>query len=61
MAVPAVSGTASTSITCPRTIRDLKTDMKEIALVANWTGYDGLGHTLRLITRREKSGLYDYF
>ncbi|MFA6287638.1 MAG: prepilin-type N-terminal cleavage/methylation domain-containing protein [Opitutaceae bacterium] len=61
VAVPAVSGMANTTITCTRTIRDLKTDMKEITLVATWRGYDGLSHTLRLITRYGKSGLYDYF
>lgn len=47
--------------TCTRTIRDLKTDMKEITLVATWTGYDGRGHTARLITRYGKTGLNDYF
>ena len=57
MAASAVSETARTSVTCPRIILDLKTDIKEITLVDNWTGYDGLGHTLRPLTRQKKSGL----
>ena len=59
--VPAVAGMANSTITCTRTIRDIKDDMKEITLVSSWKGYDGLVHTLRLITRYGKSGLYDYF
>lgn len=58
--VSGVSG-ASGSFRCTRTIRDLKTDMKEITLVSTWTGYDGRPHTLSYITRYGKSGLYDYF
>lgn len=46
---------------CMREIRDLKTSMKEITLVATWKGYDGRGHTARLITRYGKTGLNDYF
>ncbi len=49
------------SFQCVRTIRDLKTDMKEITLVSTWRGYDGRPHTLSYITRYGKSGLYDYF
>lgn len=56
----AVSGTASPSFSCKRTIRDLKTDMKEITLVSTWRGYDGRAHTVRFVTRYGKSGLYDY-
>lgn len=52
---------ASGSFRCTRTIRDLKTDMKEITLVSTWNGYDGRPHTLSYITRYGKSGLYDYF
>jgi prepilin-type N-terminal cleavage/methylation domain-containing protein len=47
--------------TCEREIRDLKTGMKEITLVAHWKGYDGRPHTARLITRYGKTGLNDYF
>ncbi|HEY0946578.1 MAG TPA: hypothetical protein VGD81_14970 [Opitutaceae bacterium] len=47
--------------TCKRVIRDLKVDMKEIVLVAEWNGYDGRPHAARLITRYGKSGLNDYF
>jgi prepilin-type N-terminal cleavage/methylation domain-containing protein len=47
--------------TCVREIRDLKTGMKEITLVATWKGYDGRPHTARLITRYGKTGLNDYF
>lgn len=58
--VSGVAG-ASGSFRCTRTIRDLKTDMKEITLVSTWNGYDGRPHTLSYITRYGKSGLYDYF
>jgi type II secretory pathway pseudopilin PulG len=46
---------------CTRQITDLKTDMKQITLVATWNGYDGRPHTARLITRYGRSGLNDYF
>lgn len=46
---------------CTREIRDVKTGMKEITLVATWKGYDGRSHTARLITRYGKTGLNDYF
>lgn len=46
---------------CTREIRDLKTNMKEITLVATWKGYDGRSHVARLITRYGKTGLNDYF
>jgi Tfp pilus assembly protein PilV len=59
--IPRVAGTASAAFTCTRTIRDLKTDMKEITLTSTWRGYDGRSHSARLITRYGKSGLYDYF
>ena len=58
--VSGVTG-GSGSFRCTRAIRDLKTDMKEITLVATWNGYDGRPHTLSYITRYGKSGLYDYF
>ncbi len=61
VAVPPVRGTASSTFTCTRSIRDLKTDMKEITLDATWHGYDGRPHTLHFITRYGRSGLYDYF
>lgn len=61
VAIASIAGTPGASFTCTRTIRDLKTDMKEIALVSIWRGYDGREHTARLITRYGKSGLYDYF
>lgn len=46
---------------CRREIRDAKDGMKEITLVATWKGYDGRGHTARLITRYGRTGLNDYF
>lgn len=46
---------------CQRTIRDLKTDMKEITLVSSWNGSDGRPQTAKLVTRYCKSGLFDYF
>lgn len=61
IAVATVSGTAAQSFRCTRTIRDIKTDMKEITLVSQWNGYDGRAHTLRFVTRYGKTGLYDYF
>jgi two-component system response regulator DevR len=50
-----------TTFDCTRTIRTVKTDMKEILLVSSWRGYDGRAHTARVVTRYGKSGLYDYF
>lgn len=46
---------------CRREIRDLKVNMKEITLVADWKGFDGRPHTARLITRYGRTGLNDYF
>lgn len=46
---------------CTVAIKDLKVDMKEIVLSADWRGYDGRPQTARLITRYGKSGLNDYF
>lgn len=46
---------------CRREIRDAKDGMKEITLAATWKGYDGRGHTARLITRYGRTGLNDYF
>lgn len=59
--IAAVNGTPAASLSCQRTIRDLKTDMKEITLEATWRGSDGRTHSARFITRYGKSGLYDYF
>jgi type II secretory pathway pseudopilin PulG len=56
-----VAGATSESFACTRTIRDLRPDMKEIALVSTWRGIDGRPHTARYITRYSKNGLYDYF
>ena len=61
VAAPEVTGFDSGAFSCTRRISDLKTDMKEITLVATWRGYDGRTHTTRLITRYGKTGLYDYF
>lgn len=60
VSVTTAAGLSST-FRCTRTIRDLKTDMKEITLVSEWNGYDARPHTVRYITRYSKSGLYDYF
>ena len=60
-AVGDVAGFDRGAFSCTRTIADLKTDMKEITVVATWRGYDGRSHTARLITRYGKTGLYDYF
>jgi Tfp pilus assembly protein PilV len=59
--VASAPGSTNSSFSCVRTIRDLKTDMKEIALVATWRGYDGREHRVSYLTRYGKSGLYDYF
>lgn len=56
-----VPGAVNESFSCVRSIRDLKADMKEIALVSTWRGYDGREHSVRYLTRYGKSGLYDYF
>jgi Tfp pilus assembly protein PilV len=56
-----VDGSASASFSCQRTIRDLKSDMKEITLDSTWRSSDGRMHAARFITRYSKSGLYDYF
>ena len=50
-----------TPFVCTRTIRDLKTDMKEITLESTWRNYDGRPQSAKLVTRYSKSGLYDYF
>ena len=52
---------AGSRYTCTREIRDEKTGMKQITLVATWKGYDGRSHTARLITRYGRTGLNDYF
>jgi prepilin-type N-terminal cleavage/methylation domain-containing protein len=57
----AVTGAPAATFSCTRTIRDVKTDMKEIVLESNWRGYDGRPHTARFVTRYGRSGLYDYF
>jgi prepilin-type N-terminal cleavage/methylation domain-containing protein len=57
----ALDGAAPGRYTCSRVIRDVKTGMKEITLVATWKGYDGRPHTARLITRYGQTGLNDYF
>lgn len=57
---PAASS-ARTSFQCMRTITSPKADLKEILLISTWRGYDGRPHTVRLITRYAKNGLYDYF
>jgi Tfp pilus assembly protein PilV len=49
-----------TPFTCTRTIRDLKTDMKEITLESTWRNYDGRPQRAELVTRYSKAGLYDY-
>lgn len=51
----------SATFVCKRTIRDRRTDMKEITLVSTWRGMDGRSNTVRYITRYGKTGLYDYF
>ena len=61
VAVPHVDGSAAATFACRRSIRDLKTDMKEIVLDATWRSSDGRPHSARFITRYSKSGLYDYF
>lgn len=57
---PAASS-ARTAFQCVRTITSPKADLKEILLISTWRGYDGRAHTVRLITRYAKNGLYDYF
>lgn len=60
-ASPSLIATEDQRFTCTLAITDLKTDMKEIVLRAEWRGYDGRPQTARLITRYGKSGLNDYF
>lgn len=52
---------AADRYSCQREIRDVKVNMKEITLVAQWKGFDGRPHTARLITRYGRTGLNDYF
>lgn len=59
--VEAVAGLGGEAFTCTRTIRDIRTDMKEITLAATWRGHDGRPQTARLVTRYGRNGLYDYF
>lgn len=61
VAADPASTSARTAFSCIRTVRPVKTDMKEILLISTWRGYDGRSHTARLITRYGKHGLYDYF
>jgi len=58
--VPSAADGSDPRFTCRRVIRDLKTDMKEIVITAEWRGYDGRAQTARLITRYGRSGLNDY-
>jgi hypothetical protein len=61
VSITGVRGTAAATFSCQRSIRSLKTDMKEITLVSTWRGIDGRAHTVRYLTRYAKTGLYDYF
>jgi type II secretory pathway pseudopilin PulG len=54
-------GANAARFNCTREISEVKTDMKQITLTAQWSGYDGRAHNARLITRYGKSGLNDYF
>jgi type II secretory pathway pseudopilin PulG len=54
-------GADAARFNCTREITDVKIEMKQITLIAQWSGYDGQAHTARLITRYGKSGLNDYF
>ncbi len=51
---------AAARFSCTRAITNLKDDMKEITLTAQWRGYDGRFHTARLVTRYGHNGLNDY-
>lgn len=46
---------------CMREITDRKPDMKQIALIARWHGYDGRLHTARMVTWYCRNGLNDYY
>lgn len=59
--VPIQTGGTPRSFNCQRVIRDMKTDMKQIILTAQWEGYDGSPHSARIITQYGKNGLNDYF
>ena len=59
--VPTSAKSGGAPFSCTRQITDLKTDMKQITLVASWRGYDGRTHSAKLLTRYGKTGLYDYF
>ncbi len=54
------AGDAGARFACTRSITNLKEDMKEITLTAEWRGYDGRPHTARLVTRYGHNGLNDY-
>jgi type II secretory pathway pseudopilin PulG len=54
------AGRSASRFACTRTITNLKDDMKEILLTAEWRGYDGRPHTARLVTRYGHYGLNDY-
>ncbi len=56
-----VPGSTAPGFSCIRSIRDLRTGMKEITLTATWSGHDGRSHNARFITRYSQNGLYDYF
>ena len=60
-AVAVESGAGTARFTCQREIRDIKTDMKEIVIMASWNGMDGRPHSARLMTRYCRSGLNDYY
>jgi Tfp pilus assembly protein PilV len=61
VAVESVAGSGGEDFACTRTIRDVRTDMKEITLAATWRGHDGRPQTARLVTRYGRNGLYDFF
>lgn len=61
VAMSGVPAGLSDTFACVRTIRDLRSDMKEITVASSWRGYDGREHRVSYVTRYAKSGLYDYF
>lgn len=46
--------------TLTRSITDVNSNVKQIALTAQWTGIDGRAHTLTYTSYYGKNGLHDY-
>jgi type II secretory pathway pseudopilin PulG len=47
--------------TCTRSVTDLHTDMKQVAVSLSWKSMDGRPHTRRYVTYVGRNGLNDYY